>query len=157
MELEVVLDAPIEVQINGGVLGETDVLFFNAPTPAMRKERTKMIGVMFDAMLAAGKKFTGFGDKEEKMGHTDSADGLNLDGPTILSMLYAANKGEHMCDMQDIFDKVVLTPGIAFCHESKVAMNKDLWRKVDNQDYVIGEYLANFIMPALDTMTASKS
>lgn len=156
MELEVLLDEPFKVQADGALV-ETDVLFFNAPTPAMRKLRTKMTGIVFNAMLAAGKKFEGLGgDSVEKEGHTDSADDMDLDGSTILMMLLAADEGDALIKVQEAFDGLVVAKGIASCHESKVPMNKDLWAKVQDQDYVIGEYLANFIMPCLATMTKSK-
>ncbi len=151
MEIEILLKEPIAVQADGA--NETDVLYMNAPTPVMRKLRTRMIGTLLDAMLEAGKKFKGFGDDNE----VSEQDSAKMDAEAIITMLYAADCGDAMTKMQEIFDRAVITPGIAFCHESKVPMNKDLWEKVGaEQDAVIAEYLANFISPALDTMITKR-
>lgn len=155
MELEILLDEPITAHVKGQSV-DVDVLQFNAPTPAMRKIRTKMVGIMLGAMMDAGKRFQGFGDKDTPEGPADTADGLKLDADAVLTMLYAVDDGEPMVKMQDMFDRLIEVPGIAFFHDSKEAMSKGVWDKVKDQDAVIGEYLANFIIPALDTMTTKR-
>lgn len=150
------VDNPFEVTTQSG-LEKTDVIYLNALTPAMRELRVKMVGIVFDAMLSAQKKFEGFSGKQsDRDGHTDTHDSLDLDSGTLVTMLYAANQGQAMIDMYRVFDKLMISPGIAFCHESRVPMTKNLWSKIDDADYVIGEYLANFIAPALDTMITKK-
>jgi hypothetical protein len=126
-------------------------LLLRAPSTKLLGLASKLSAIVMSALIKARESY-----KAEKGGKTEEQSG-EIDGSSIYMLVSGSSDSVQMSNLIEHFQELILSDGICLV-DGKEPLTIDLFNSLDSRETLrlVGDYIANFLLPSIMSNTKKK-